>query len=196
MRKLGCVLMMTILLLSGCGGGGIDEAEQAALDIRAKYLAMTGCTATLDITADYGERIFECVLSLDHTAGGETVLTVQEPEILQGVTARLKDGESMLEFDGVRLETGELSSTGLSPIDCVPYLLEQISGGFISTWGIEMLEERECVRFTTSDPNNTLGVGQETSLWFDRESFALVYGEIAVDGTMVLNCWVRDFMWK
>lgn len=195
MRKLGCVLMMTILLLSGCGSG-IDEAEQAALDIRARYLAMTGCTATLDITADHGERIFECVLALEHTAGEETVLTVLEPELLNGVTARLKDGESMLRSDGVWLETGELSSTGLSPIDCVPYLLEEIGGGFISTWGIETLGERECVRFTTSNPDSGVGIGQETSLWFDRESFALVYGEISVDGTMVLSCQVTNFMWK
>lgn len=196
MRKAWCALMIPLLLLVSCGGKGGNEAEQAALDIRAKYLSMAGCTATLDITADYGERVFSCVLSLDYTAGGDTVLTVQEPDILQGVTARLRNGESLLEFDGVQLETGALSQTGLSPIDCVPYLLKEIREGYISSWSMETLGERECVRFSTSDPELRPGQGQETGLWFDRESYALVRGELAVDGTMVLCCEISDFAWK
>lgn len=195
MRKLGCVLMMTVLLLTGCGKG-LDEAEQAALDIRTTYLSMVGCTATLDMTADYSERIFECVLALDHTAGGDTVLTVQEPEMLKGVTARLRNGESLLEFDGIQLETGALSDTGLSPIDCVPVLLKAVQEGFISAWSIETLGERECVRFTTSNPDNQPGQGQEVHLWFDRESYALMRGEISSNGFTVLRCEVNDFTWK
>ena len=196
MRKLSCVLMMTVLLLSGCGGKGIDEAEQAALDIRAAYLSMAGCTGTVELTADYGERVFQCVLFLDHTAGGDTVLTVQEPESLKGVSARLRNGESLLEFDGVQVETGALSNTGLSPIDHIPFLLRQIQEGFISAWSMELLEERECVRFTTSDPNGRAGEGQEVHLWFDKESYALIQGEVTVDGFVAIRCKVTDFTWK
>ncbi len=196
MRKIWCALMIPLLLLTSCGGKGGNDAEQAALEIRAKYLSMVGCTATLDITADYGERIFECVLELDHTTGGDTVLTVREPELLQGVTARLKNGESLLEFDGIQLETGALSDTGRSPIDCVPYLLKEIQEGFISAWSMELLGERECVRFTTSDPNNQPGQGQEVHFWFDKARCALVQGEISVDGFTALRCEVSDFTWK
>ena len=194
MRKLGCVLMI-LLLLAGCGKE-MDEAEQAALDIRAAYLSMAGCTATLEVSADYGERIFQCVLALDHTAGEETVLTVMEPELLRGVTARLKNGESMLEFDGIRLETGPLSDTGLSPIDCVPVILRAVQEGYISAWGMESLGERECVRFTTSNPDLQPGKGQEIHLWFDRESYALLRAEFTIDGFMALRCEVNDFTWK
>ena len=194
MRKLCCVLMI-LLLLAGCGKG-MDEAEQAALDIRAAYLSMAGCAATLEISADYGERMFQCVLALDHTAGDETVLTVVEPELLRGVTARLKNGESMLEFDGIRLETGPLSDTGLSPIDCVPVILQAIREGYISAWGMEKLGERECVRFTTSNPELRPGEGQEIHLWFDRESYALLRTEFTIDGFMALRCEVSDFTWK
>ena len=196
MRVAVCALMMTLLFCAGCGGQKIDEAEQMALDIRSRYLSMSGCTAMLEITADYGDRVFECALELDHTAGGDTVLTVTEPEILRGVTARLKDGNSYLEFDGLMLDTGPLSPEGYSPIDCVPFLLEQIRGGFISRWGLETLGEQECVRFTTGDPAGQTGEGTECELWFDKESFALMKGEIAVDGSMVLRCDVREFSWK
>ena len=196
MRGKLCALMMTLLLLAGCGGGGVDEAEQLALDIRAEYLSMAGCTATLDLTADYGDRIFECVLLLDHTAGVETALTVAEPEILEGVTARLREGATLLEFDGMTLETGPLDAEGLSPLEGVPFLLREIQEGFISQWGMEMLEETECVRFTTADPTLSAGEGTEATLWFDKENYALTRGELAAAGVTVLRCEVSDFNWK
>lgn len=197
MRKRLCALMMTLVLcLSACGGAGENKVEELALDIRAKYLSMAGCTAVLDITADYGDRMFQCVLAMDHTAGGETVLTVVEPELLEGVTARLQNGESLLEFDGICLDTGPVSPNGLSPLDCVPFLLKEIQEGFISQWGVETLEESECLRFTTADPDEEAGEGTQTSLWFDQESGALLKGEITVDGYSVLRCEVSDFMWK
>ena len=74
MRGKVCALMMTLLFLVGCGGQKVDEAEQLALEIRGQYLSMAGCTATLEMTADYGDRVFECMLELDHTAGGATLL--------------------------------------------------------------------------------------------------------------------------
>lgn len=196
MRGKLCALMMTLLLLAGCGGGGVDEAEQLALDIRAEYLSMAGCTATLDLTADYGDRVFECVLLLDHTAGVETALTVAEPEILEGVAARLREGETLLEFDGMTLETGPLDAEGLSPLEGVPFLLREIQEGFISQWGLETLGETECVRFTTADPTLAAGEGTEATLWFDKETYALKRGELAAAGVTVLRCEVSDFNWK
>ena len=196
MRVVSCALMMALLFCVGCGGQKIDEAEQLALDIRSQYLSMAGCTAVLEITADYGDRVFECGLKMDHTVGSDTVLTVVKPEILQGVTARLKNGNSYLEFDGLILDTGPLSPEGYSPIECIPFLLEQIQGGFISQWGMELLEEQECVRFTTGDPAGQTGEGTECEFWFDKESFALMKGELSVDGSSVLSCEVTEFSWK
>jgi len=189
-------LMMTLLLLAGCGGGGVDEAEQMALEIRAEYLSMTGCMADVAVTADYGDRIFECKLELDHTAGKESVLTVEEPELFKGVTARLREGEVLLEFDGLCLETGPLTGEGISPLQAVPVLLEQVREGFISQWGMETLGENECVFFTTSDPNRQPGEGTCFTVWFEREDFAWRKGEITVDGRSVLRCEISDFIWK
>ncbi len=197
MHKQICALMMTLSLLAACGGGSKgDEAEQMALDIRARYLSMAGCTAVLEISADYGDRIFDCRVDLEHTTGADTLLTIREPELLKGVTARLRDGESLLEFDGVTVETGPLSREGLSPLDCVPFLLTEIREGFIAQWGLEELEEEPCVRFTTADPEGEVGQGTETVLWFERENFALRRGELLVDGVTVLQCDVTDFHWK
>ena len=104
-----CVLMMILgLSLSACGGAeGGNRAEQLALDIRGEYLEMGGCTASLELTADYGSGVYRTGIGVSYDREGETILTVTAPENIAGVTARLR-GETALEYDGIRVETGPL----------------------------------------------------------------------------------------
>ena len=71
-----CVLMMILgLSLSACGGAeGGNRAEQLALDIRGEYLEMGGCTASLELTADYGQRVYTYGIGLNYAREGETML--------------------------------------------------------------------------------------------------------------------------
>ena len=103
-----CVLMMILgLSLSACGGAeGGNRAEQLALDIRGEYLEMGGCTASLELTADYGQRVYTYGIGLNYASEGETTLTITAPENIAGVTARILEGETALEYDGMRVETG------------------------------------------------------------------------------------------
>ena len=56
-KRLLCVLM-TALLLAGCGKAGVNEAEELALTIRGEYLAMEQCAMRASVTADYGQRVY------------------------------------------------------------------------------------------------------------------------------------------
>ena len=69
-----CVPMMILLLLPACGaGGGEDnEAEQLALVLRGEYLEMTACTATAEITADYGQRVYQYTMSVESAEVGSS----------------------------------------------------------------------------------------------------------------------------
>ena len=113
-----CVLMMILgLSLSACGGAeGGNRAEQLALDIRGEYLEMGGCTASLELTADYGQRVYTYGIGLNYAREGETTLTITAPENIAGVTARILEGETALEYDGMRVETGPLDDSGMSPV--------------------------------------------------------------------------------
>ena len=63
-RRLLCVPMMTLVLLTACGGTAAgDPAEELALAVRGEYLAMERCAAEVEITADYGQRVYEFLLS-------------------------------------------------------------------------------------------------------------------------------------
>ena len=99
MRKgLICVLMTT-LLLAGCGGAGVSEAEELALTIRGEYLSMENCAVQAAVTADYGQRVYEYQLTAAVT-GEETVLTLTAPETVAGGTGPKPGGETPGAFCG------------------------------------------------------------------------------------------------
>ena len=188
MRKLWVyVPMMTMLLLTGCGGG-IGKAEQEALSLRGEYLEMTSCTAQTEITADYGQRVvrYEAELAVE---GDHTVLHLTAPETVAGLTAHLDGVDSALEFDGVTVETGVLDGEKLTPLNAVPTLLEAIRSGYITACSYT---EDGFLRVDCGDPELGPGQGRETSLWFDN-GHELVRGELSQDGRMAAACDFLDF---
>lgn len=195
-RRMGCALMMTLCLMlcaCGAGEGAGNDADELALSIRTEYLAMAGCTARMDLTADYGERVYDYTLELVYEKDGETTLTVAAPEEVAGVTARISGDATSLEYDGVSLETGPLDPSGLSPVSAPPFLLRGVMEAFIAETGLDTVGERSCLRMTCRDPEVQAGVGTELTLWFDADSHALVRGEILVDGARVIDCSFTEF---
>lgn len=190
MRKCLICVLMTTLLLAGCGKAGVSEAEELALTIRGEYLAMDGCAARAAITADYGQRVYRYELAVA-VSGEETVLTLSSPETVAGLSARLDGEESLLEFDGVSVETGPLDGNGLTPVSAVPALLEAAKSGYITACALE--EDGTVLRVDCGDPAGSPGTGTETALWFDAATHALTRGEISSDGFRVILCEFSDF---
>lgn len=195
MRKiLFCVPMMTLLLLPACAGQpGVSEAEELSLIIRGEYLEMTSCEAEASITADYGQRVYQYELAVS-VDGEETTLTLSAPETVAGITARLEGKDSLLEYDGMSVETGPLNGDGLTPVSSVPVLLEAARSGYITSCALEEGENGSLLRIDCGDPEGQPGAGVETVLWFDAETHALVRGEISVDGFRVILCEFSNFI--
>lgn len=188
MRKSGliCVLMIS-LLLTGCGGGGKNGPMDRALAVRGTYLAANGCTARIRVSADYGQRVYNYVLDVTVT-GQDTTLRVSEPAEIEGMTARLRMGESTLEYDGAILETGPLAADGLTPISAVAALFEAARSGFIGSSGTE----GENLYILCRDPAKPPDQGREITLWFGPDD-RLLRGEVSVDGRRVVSCEFLDF---
>ena len=197
MGRKGMLWTLTITLclaLTACGPAEKGaQAEQLALEIRGEYLAMTACNTQVEVTADYGSRVFSYSLDVDYHREGETVLTVTAPEEIAGVTARMWEDSSVLEYDGVQVETGAVTEDGLSPMAAVPLMLEQAGAGFIAQCGLETLENGEVLRVVCRDPEGQPGEGVECTLWFQPETHALVRGELSQDGYTVLTCTFTQF---
>ena len=190
MRKCVVCVLMTTLLLAGCGPAGVSQAEELALEIRVELLEMDSCTARLEITADYGQRVYQYELAAA-VSGEETVLTLSAPETVAGLTARITGEDSRLEFDGVSVETGPLDAGGLTPVSALHALLEAAKSGYITACALE--EEDTLLRVDCGDPAGSPGSGTETVLWFDASTHALVRGEASVDGFRVVLCEVTQF---
>lgn len=188
MRKSGvmCVLMIS-LLLTACTSKGNESPMDRALTVRGMYLSANGCTARMQVTADYGQRVYTYGVQAQ-VGGGETVLTVQQPEEIAGITARLRDGTSVLEYDGAVLETGPLAQDGFTPLSAVSALLEAAETGFIAHCGTE----GDTLYVLCRDPAQTPGDGREVALWFDGTG-RLLRGEVSVDGRRVIQCEFESF---
>lgn len=187
------VLMIT-LLLTACGTAGGDHGPmEQALAIRGEYLAAAGCIARLDVTADYGQRVYTYTVDVT-VSGGETTLQVVAPDEVAGFTARLNGTQGSIDYDGAVLETGQLSSDGLTPLSAVPALLDTARSGFIAGCTREMLGEETALRVQCHDPAVEPGTGRETTLWFHADSHELLQGEISLDGHRVILCEFSEFI--
>ncbi len=190
MRKCLICVLMTTLLLAGCGQERGNEGEELALTIRGEYLAMDGCAARAAVTADYGQRVYRYEMAVA-VSGEETLLTLAAPETVAGLTARMSGGENLLEFDGISVETGPLDENGLTPVSAVPALLEAARSGYITACALE--EDGAVLRVDCGDPAGSPGTGAETALWFDAATHALTRGEISTDGFRVILCEFSEF---
>ncbi|MDE6280257.1 MAG: hypothetical protein K2M15_00425 [Oscillospiraceae bacterium] len=193
MRKLtACVLMMT-LLLCGCKAGTAAETpEEAALALREEYQALSGWSATVDISVCYSEAVYDFTLDTGWQRDGETVLTVTAPELLAGITARIAQGETVLEYDGAGLSLGLLDGAGLTPVSAVTAMMEQIEKGYMAkcAWAGE---NSEYLQISFQDPELEANTGTQFLLIFDRASRALLRAEVSVAGETVLTAKLSNF---
>lgn len=182
-------LMMSLLLLAGCGGRGERTGEELALSIQEEYGQFTAVTCRVALTAEYDQRVFDYVVDVAWDQATGVGLTIAEPEIARGVTARIAKGETSLEYGGFSLETGPLTPNGLTPMEAIPTLWGQVTGGYIA--GASVTENGLEVIYRQGE--ETPGTGLEAQVTFDLESHAPLTGELNYDGTRVAVARVEDF---
>lgn len=190
-----CTRMIPLLLcgiLCGCVGEQGDN--DLTLELRGDFLSRTGCTGTMDLTADYGQRVYEYTVEFSETEEDGLTMTITAPEEVAGITARIASGQTALEYDGIQLETGPLNSDGLSPMDALPAFFEAMESGYMAETGTEMIGETEVLRICCRDPELDPGQGLETVLWFDKAQKTLLQGEVRSDGFTVIRCEFSAFI--
>ncbi len=186
MRFSGIIAASAALLaLSSCSGG--PTPLERARAIEEDFKSAAGMAFTLDMTADYGERVYDYSLRYEGDAQSG-VMTVDSPDSISGVRIMLRDGAASLEYDGVEVFTGEILPEGLSPVDALPVLLGAWSDGSITEAVRESFDGEECVaaRFRVSDE-------VDLRTWFSEKSALPLRAEIYFDGAAVIMCDFYDF---
>lgn len=189
--RVGVFSLLAAVLLCGCTGE--QEDNDLTLQLQKAFLSRAGCAGTMEITADYGQRVYSYTVTFSEETGKGLSMVLTAPEEVAGITATLEEGQTFLQFDGVCLQTGPLNADGLSPLDALPACLAAMESGFVAETGREQLGETEALRLCFRDPERPAGQGLETVLWFDRAQKTLLRGELRSDGTMVVRCEFSDF---
>ena len=192
-----CTRMISLLLLCLlCGCTGADSNNDLTLELRSDFLSREGCSGVMELTADYGQRVYAYTVEFDGTVKDGMTLVITAPEEVAGITANIREGQTYLEYDGVRLETGPVNEEGLSPLDALPTFLTAMESGYIAETGSEMRGETEVLRICCRDPETDPGQGLETVLWFDKAQKTLLRGEVRSDGFTVIQCEFSAFILK
>ena len=179
---------MISLLLSACGSGAAAEREIEAR--RDEYAIAQELSFTVKLRANVGETLFLCTLECVDTPE-ETTLRVVEPELIANVTARLRSGETELEYDGVRLAVGDLAASGLSPLTAAPMLAKALkSGHVIRAWRETEHDRPLCAAELFFSDEWALTV------WYDAADLSPVRGEFYKDGVLAAVCEIEQFTFR
>ncbi len=167
------VLMISLLCLTACGGDGSGERFAAFRE----ETAAAAVTATAEVSADYGETVYNFTLRCTG-GGGEYTVEVLAPESLAGIRAHIARDSSRLEFEDIILDTGDLTSDGLTPVSALPTVLAAAAEGHVEhLWEADGFLAAEIYLSDT----DTL------TLWLDSADRPAA-AEIVSDGVMVLSC--------
>ena len=186
--RLGALMITLLLGLSACAGG-----QSSGLDAkyRARYAALTEFSGRCAVTADYGTSVYEygVAISGDLTQG-ETTMTA--PENIAGISFRWTDENGILVYDGVTLETGELSPDGLSPADAVPMILNALASGRQLSTGEQKLDGEDVLFLELANPKAE-AEDNHVLCWLTCSDGALRRAEVTGSGRTVVTLVFSDF---
>jgi outer membrane lipoprotein-sorting protein len=176
--------MTALLLLTGCAGGRAGEYKFR--DWQAGLENMASVSFSAEITADYGEKVFQYDAGL-HWSDGTAAVEILSPESIAGIKLHTSDDGATLEYDGASLELGSLNGTGLSPATALPLILRTLKGGRL----LDSRSEREGE--TRYEVYTLAAEGGELTVWFRADSFTPAAAELSEGGQSKISCRISDW---
>lgn len=186
MKLKGFLLTMFCLWLCGC------EAPVEAVDPLEVYVQMTGATMEAEVISDGDFLVSEFTLRCDYNPNGETVVEVLAPETMAGVQGVLSNGEWVLQYEDMVFNVGALSTQGVSPLACMPLLLEGLRQGWTLEENTETYQDQACYRVSLDYSDDVLQDVVVTA-WLSDDDGTPVGGEIAINGERILQVVFTSF---
>ena len=191
-----CALMISLpLALCACGAmsGGSDEEpkKNSAQLLQEEYQTLESCDMTATLRCDRESEVEEYTLRCHWNADGTSTVEVVEPEELAGICAEL-DGEDLtLTYDDVSLAAGTLGSEELSPVQCLPLIVDAIRDGYILQKGTEEVDGTDCRRWLF-DVTGTQGGKIQYAVWFGA-GHAPVKAEVITEEAVIFTVNFTEF---
>lgn len=185
MRKTGFVVLF-LLLLCGCSSRQDVEPLQSAIDFRAELLNAASCSFSAQVTADYGDRVYE--FSMDCVCTGDTTeITVTQPDTISGITAQIANDTGAITFDGMSLDFGTLAEGNIVPLAVPAVAADSWKNAYIASAG---KEDDACrVHYERGYEDGQLLV----DTWFSAEKNVPIYAEVCYNDSCILQMKLSDF---
>lgn len=116
-RKVILLLMICLVVLTGCG----DNGEKIFLKFAENVGAAGEISFTAKVRAEYSDKTAEFTLDYEQDSEG-TEIEIVEPETVKGIKAKVSNDGLSLEYEGAILDIGKLTDRGLSPVSALPLL--------------------------------------------------------------------------
>ena len=138
------LLLVPVLLLSGCAGDGLQEQ---ALAIRSSCLGARECRFQAEITADYIDSVEEFTLDCVTDSDGILTFTVESPEAIAGITGTVSGEEGTLIFDDQILGFPLMAEDRLSPVSAPWIAMKALRSGYLRAY----VQEGDLLHLTVDD---------------------------------------------
>jgi hypothetical protein len=174
--------MILFVPAAGCSGRAGDGG---AARIRERYSARGETVYSVTLRTDFGDRVIDFGVEYTHRPDGGGRIKVLTPELIAGIEAETGADGVSLTYDGLTLELGALPGTGLSPMESLPFIISQWSGGYVTQTGGEKRAGRSLLTVTTQRTQD--GTVLEVRTWFDGETLEPVTAELYANGFLTVS---------
>ncbi len=183
MKRLICLLLI-FFWLCGCQSGS-DEIG-GALNFRQKLLNGNGCSFLAEITADYGDVLYQFSMECRADKQGNLAFSVTAPESISGITGTITETGGHLTFDGTALAFATIADGQVTPVTAPWLFLKTLRSGYIVS--CSSADDTTYLQIDDSYNDNALHL----DIWLDGE-YKPVRGEILWEGRRILSIIVKDF---
>ena len=180
MRKI--CLFVVLLMLTGCASE--DKTLQPALLFRAELLNAGQCAFTAEVTADYGDLVYEFTMDCTAASDGTTQIAVTKPESIAGITAAVTNGT--VTFEGMSLDFGAMAEGRLTPLAAPAMAVESWRSSYIASAG--KTDDGYRVSFEDGFQDEKLTV----DTWFSTDGQP-IYTELQNDGKCLIKMNILNF---
>lgn len=127
--KLSALVLCASVFLFGCKAS--NDCLDKAVSFRNKLLKSDGCSFRSEITADYGEKVFQFAMACTADNEGNVTFEVTEPESISGIGGKITAQGGAITFDDQILAFQSLTDGQITPVNAPWLLIKTLRSGYI-----------------------------------------------------------------
>lgn len=172
-----CLVAMLMISFFLCGCGSRKE-EKLLSDFSAGLSQQSDLSFVGKLRCEYDDRTVSFTLQYKQLDEGCSV-TVLQPAEIEGLCVELDEDGSVLKYDELFIDTGDLDPFGLSPLSALPLLADTLCGSYMDS-----------VRKEGNELVYTLVPTDEISMdiWFGEDDMIPRHAQIISEGRVRVFC--------